>query len=132
MIKLFISITLIFQINSIIPSLNYSLFNNPFGTSQPFNEKSLKKLAKDYTNKFCNGISFGLSNKSAMEFAINENYKSNKNKMDFVTIDDELLSNEVVKDINDKCGFRIGLSSEEDIDKFKIFFSETLHNINPE
>ena len=94
-----------------------------------FNEKSvlaseiqtqdlINKISKDYSKKFCNGIAFGLSKDSAMNFAIKENNLIFKNKKGFDIIDKELMANEIANSVLENCGFRIGLNDEEGLNEF--------------
>ena len=50
----------------------------------------IKKISKDYTKKFCNGIGFGLSKESAMNFANKENNLIFENKKGVQGLDKQL------------------------------------------
>ena len=52
-------------------SLTFIYFDTPsVEASVMKNDKLIERISKDYTNKFCNSIAFGLSKESAMNFAI--------------------------------------------------------------
>ena len=67
------------------------------------------KIAKDYSNKFCNSVSFGLSEKSAKEFALKESTLIFEKRKGFQSINKEEISNEINKYVLDKCGYSLDL-----------------------
>tara|TARA_Y100001968_G_scaffold331888_1_gene388113 strand:- start:664 stop:1083 length:420 start_codon:yes stop_codon:yes gene_type:complete len=77
------------------------------------------KLSKNYTNKFCNGIGFGLSKESALTFAIKENIQTFKNRKGISQINFNEVSDQVALGVIDKCGPAIGLSGKDGIEEFK-------------
>tara|TARA_Y100001968_G_scaffold301469_1_gene313763 strand:+ start:1429 stop:1815 length:387 start_codon:yes stop_codon:yes gene_type:complete len=80
----------------------------------------LDKVANDYTKKFCNGIGFGLSKESAMNFAMKENKLTFKNKKGMDSLSDEEVATKIANSVIDRCGFPINLIGEEGIEKFKV------------
>ena len=82
----------------------------------------ISSLSKDYTKKFCNGIAFGLSQDSAMNFAINENKQVYKKKKGIEKIDNEVLATKISNSIINKCGYRLNLIGDEGIEEFKQYF----------
>ena len=101
-------------------SLSFGLFNlKVFAYSEKQNNQLIDKISKDYTKKFCNGIGFGLSKESAMNFANKENNLTFHNKKGIDTINKELLANNIAISIIDTCGYPLNLKGEEGIKKFK-------------
>ncbi len=98
-----------------------------------------EKLAKNYSNKFCNAIGIGLSKESALKITIQENsdikynptlwlrlaLNSDQNLND---INQDQLINTVSSRIIDDCGFAINIQDEESKIKFKDDFSEIYNN----
>ncbi len=82
----------------------------------------IEKIAKSYTNKFCNSIGFGLSKDSAMKFSIKENNEVFKKKKGFKKINKELLAEEIAISVIDKCGYPIEFFGEEGILEFKNYY----------
>ena len=82
----------------------------------------VKKISKDYTNKFCNAIAFGLSKESAMKFSIEENKKTFEKRKATKNINKELLAEEIAISIVEKCGYPINLTGEKGIKEFKIYY----------
>ncbi len=80
------------------------------------------KLAKNYTNKFCNGIAFGLSQDSALTFALNENKQAFKNKKGIELINEDDLSTQISINVVEKCGTSLSLNGNQGVDEFKQFF----------
>ena len=89
----------------------------------------IRKVSKDYTNKFCNSIAFGLSKESAMKFAIEENHKIFKKRKGFKNINKELLSEEVAVSVIENCGYPIKLNGNKGIEEFKEYYQLTEKNI---
>ena len=83
------------------------------------NDKLMERISKDYTNKFCNSIAFGLSQESAMNFANKENNQIYRNKKGFENINKELLANKIANSVIDSCGYVINLMSEKDVEVFQ-------------
>ena len=82
----------------------------------------IKKVSKDYTNKFCNSISFGLSKESAMNFSLGENKKTFKNRKETKNINKDLLAEEISNSVVEKCGYPINLTGEKGVKEFKIYY----------
>ena len=85
-------------------------------------EELSTKIAKDYTNKFCNGIGFGLSKSSAITFTINENKQTFSKKKNIDKINQSDLASQIAYRVIDKCGSPIGLSGQQGQNEFKEFF----------
>ena len=94
-----------------------------------------KKIAKGYSNKFCNAIGIGLSSKSAIRLAIDENKDPKFNPSLWIdlafstdkeipTLDNDKLALIISKNVVNSCGYPIGLSGEKGIKEFKDFFLE--------
>ena len=73
------------------------------------NDQLIQRISKDYTNKFCNSIAFGLSKESAMKFANKENMMIFKNKKGFNSLNKELLVNQIANSVIETCGYAIDL-----------------------
>ncbi len=84
--------------------------------------KSIKKISKDFTNKFCNSIAFGLSKESAMNFSIEENKKTFEKRKIFNGINRELLAEAIAVSVVENCGYPIDLSGEKGIEEFKDYY----------
>lgn len=83
------------------------------------NDQLIEKITKDFSKKLCNGIGFGLSEESAMNFAMKENIATFKNKKGIEGIDFKTLSENVSLSVVDKCNYPFDLSAEEWRDKFQ-------------
>ena len=82
------------------------------------NDKLIERISKDYTNKFCNSIAFGLSKDSAMNFANKENNMIFKKKKGWDELNQDLITNSIAVSVVENCGYLIGLKSEEGIKQF--------------
>ncbi len=98
-----------------------------------------EKIAKSYSNKFCNAIGIGISKEGATRLTINENKESKfnpslwfelassgKTNIELIDQDElaELISNRIIKD----CGLAIGLSGQKGVESFKSFFIDIRDN----
>ena len=86
--------------------------------------KLIETIAKDYTKKFCNGIAFGLSTESAMNFAIKENNLIFQKKKGIESLDKNLLANQIASLVVENCGYRISFLGEDGINKFENYYIE--------
>ncbi len=86
--------------------------------------KLIETIAKDYTKKFCNGIAFGLSTESAMNFAIKENNLIFQKKKGIESLDKNLLANQIASLVVENCGYRISFVGEDGINKFENYYIE--------
>ena len=77
------------------------------------NDALLERIAKDFSNKFCNGVGFGLSQESAVSFAIKENMAIFKNKKGIENINIKDMAQKVSIAVVDKCGYPLNLSEDE-------------------
>ena len=82
------------------------------------NDKLLQRISKDFTNKYCNSIAFGLSKDSAMDFASQENNMIFKTKKGIENLSLEKRANEIAVLVIDTCGYNINLKGQEGIDEF--------------
>tara|TARA_B100000700_G_C15043392_1_gene856570 strand:+ start:362 stop:757 length:396 start_codon:yes stop_codon:yes gene_type:complete len=82
----------------------------------------IKKISKDYTNKYCNSVAFGLSKESAMNFAIEENHKIFEERKGFKDINKELLSEKIAISVIEKCGYPINLFGNKGVEEFKNYY----------
>ena len=82
------------------------------------NDQLIGRISKDFSKKFCNGIGFGLSQESAMNFAMKENVATFKKK-GIENIDNKLIAEKMSIEVVDKCGYSLDLSNDEWISSFK-------------
>ena len=75
-------------------------------------DELIEKIAKDFSTKFCNGVGFGLSQTSAVDFALKENMAIFKKKKGIESIDTKGLTEKVNISVADKCGYPLILSDE--------------------
>ena len=87
------------------------------------------KISKNYSNKFCNGIGFGLSQESALTFAINENKQIYKKQKGIDQISQTDLSDLIATNVIQRCGDPIGLSGPNGIEEFKQLFLKVNSNV---
>ncbi|MFL0772587.1 MAG: hypothetical protein AB8B16_07465 [Prochlorococcus sp.] len=100
------------------------------------------KVAKGYSNKFCNGIAMGLTKQSALNIAIAENSKPSfnpslwtalvSNDKQLETIDKEKLPALAVSMVARDCGDPIGLNKQAELDEFAADFTSALRNSTEE
>ncbi len=107
-------------------------------TSQGGVSPKLKlKVAKNYSNKFCNAIGIGLSPESAMSITIDENTNPAFNpslwfdialsgKEDINSIEISELAKQVSENVVESCGYPLGLRGKEGIDEFEDFFTKNM------
>ena len=92
-----------------------------------------EKVAKGYSDKFCNGIGIGISKDGAARLAISENTESKFNpllwfelassvKANIQKIDDNELAEVISSRVIEKCGRAIGLSGQKGVESFKEYF----------
>ena len=100
--------------------LVYGFFNlEAYAYSDKQSSQLIERISKDYTKKFCNGIAFGLSKESAMNFAYKENNLIFKNKKGFENLNKKLIANNIAMSVIDSCGYPLNLKGEEGIKKFE-------------
>ncbi len=121
---------------SILLILNVLIFDSPILAENTEKVQTIeKKIARNYSNKFCNAIGIGVSPESAIRLAIDENKNAKYNPalwLELVRSGDEninkiaedRLSTFISKEIIEKCGAAIGLSGDKGIDYFNEFFTE--------
>ena len=73
-------------------------------------DKLTERIAKDFSNKFCNGVGFGLSQASAVDFAMKENIATFKNKKGIENIKAKAVSEKVSDLVLNKCGYSLEIS----------------------
>ena len=100
--------------------LVFGTFNfQVLASSDAYKDKMIQKISKDYTKKFCNGIAFGLSKESAMNFANKENDLIFKKKKGIEGLEKQLIASEIAISVVDSCGFPLNLKGQEGINEFK-------------
>ncbi len=93
-----------------------------------------KKVAKGYSNKFCNSIGIGISKEGATRLTINENKESKFNpslwfelassgNKNLKKIDTNQLTDQIATTIVSDCGYAIGLTGQKGIESFKEYFT---------
>ena len=101
-------------------ALFLSTFNiKVLAASERTNDKLMDRVSKDFTKKFCNGIGFGLSKESAMNFASKENNLTFQKKKGINSLDKELVANKIAISVADSCGYAINITNEKDIEEFE-------------
>ena len=83
------------------------------------NDKLIERISKDYTNKFCNSLAFGLSKESAMNFSYQENNMIFKKKKYWDDLNQDFIANSIAISVVEDCGYLIGLKGEEGINDFE-------------
>ena len=83
------------------------------------NDQLIERISKDFSKKFCNGVAFGLSEESAMNFAIKENSAIFYKKRGIENVEKEILAESVSIKIVDKCGYQLNLLDEQWVAKFQ-------------
>ena len=130
----FRELILLLSITSLILVLVYPikvLASEPQDSEKITNLK--QKVAKGYSNKFCNSIGIGVSKEGATRLTINENMESKFNpslwfelassgKKNLEKIDPDQLATEISATIISDCGYAIGLNGQQGIDEFKEYF----------
>tara|TARA_E500000331_G_scaffold325983_1_gene343763 strand:+ start:577 stop:981 length:405 start_codon:yes stop_codon:yes gene_type:complete len=109
------------------------VYPKPILASDKTNEPLMKKISRDYTKKFCNGIGFGLSRKSAIEFANKENNLIFAKKIVANDLNKQSIANEIAISVVEGCGYALDLKGEEDIKEFEkeyILMNEIIENEN--
>ncbi len=92
----------------------FSLFNLEVNASTiKQNDELIERIAKDFSKKFCNGVGFGLSQESAVNFAMKENVAIFKNKKGIENIDTQAIAEKVSISVDEKCGYLLQLSKEQ-------------------
>ena len=77
------------------------------------NDELIERIAKDFSKKFCNGVGFGLSQESAVNFAMKENMAIFNKKKGFENIDNKAIVEKVSIAVVDKCGYPLNLSEDQ-------------------
>ena len=101
--------------------------------SEKQNDQLIEKISKDYRKKFCNGIAFGLSKESAMNFANKENYLIFHDKKGMDTLNKTILANKIAIEVVENCGYPVNLRGQEGISRFEndlISMQNTILEIN--
>ena len=93
----------------------FSLFFSSFGSEVKAsaikqNDELIERIARDFSKKFCNGVGFGLSQESAVNFAMKENIATFKKKKGIENINTQDLIEKVSSSVIDKCGYPLNLS----------------------
>ncbi len=105
--------------------------------SDSINQNKLNKLqeriAKGYSDKFCNGIGIGISKDGAARLAISENKESKFNPLlwfelassgeeNIEKIDQDELSYMISNKVINSCGSAIGLTGQKGVESFQEYF----------
>ena len=77
------------------------------------NDELIQRIARDFSKKFCNGVGFGLSQESAVNFAMKENMAIFNKKKGFENIDNKAIVEKVSIAVVDKCGYPLNLSEDQ-------------------
>ena len=77
------------------------------------NDELIERIARDFSKKFCNGVGFGLSQESAVNFAMKENMAIFNKKKGFENIDSKAIVEKVSIAVVDKCGYPLNLSEDQ-------------------
>ena len=104
----------VFFIITFVFSIVFSSFDlevNALSVKQ--NDELIERIAKDFSKKFCNGVGFGLSQESAVNFAMKENMAIFKNKKGIENIDANSIAEKVSITVVDKCGYQLNLSEDD-------------------
>jgi len=98
----------------------FCIFNSPaFAYSEKQSEKLAERISNDFTKKFCNGIAFGLSKESAMNFANKENNIIFEKKNGIEDLNKKNLANKIAVSVVETCGYPIKLMGEDGINQFQ-------------
>ena len=129
----FLFITLCLATILIFPKVGFTL--------ESLQNQDIKKLeykvAKGYSNKFCNAIAMGVSKDGALKLSIAENAKPEFNtslwfdlafskKKDINKINNTDLATTIAEDIVDKCGRAINLTGEKNIEELSLILRELI------
>ena len=95
------------------------VYTKPLLASEKTDIALIKKISRDYTKKFCNGIGFGLSKESALKFANKENNLIFNKKIIANDLNRRLIATEIANSVVVGCGYSIDLVGEEDIKEFE-------------
>ena len=77
------------------------------------NDELIERIARDFSKKFCNGVGFGLSQESAVNFAMKENMAIFNKKKGFENIDNKSIVEKVSIAVLDKCDYPLNLSEDQ-------------------
>tara|TARA_Y100001968_G_C19159114_1_gene619906 strand:- start:324 stop:770 length:447 start_codon:yes stop_codon:yes gene_type:complete len=103
----------------LFPFVFWPLDPPPVEASVIQNDKLIERVSKDYTNKFCNSIAFGLSKESAMQFANKENNMIFKKRKGMDTLNQDSLAHLISISVVENCGYLINLKGEKGIIGFE-------------
>tara|TARA_B100000029_G_C17586850_1_gene961365 strand:+ start:1008 stop:1451 length:444 start_codon:yes stop_codon:yes gene_type:complete len=95
--------------------------------------KLQERIAKGYSDKFCNGIGIGISKDGAARLAISENKESKFNPLlwfelassgeeNIEKIDQDELSYMISNKVINSCGSAIGLTGQKGVESFQEYF----------
>ncbi len=94
--------------------LVFSTFNLELNASNVNqNELLINRISKDFSKKFCNGVGFGLSQESALNFAMKENMAIFSKKKGIENIDNKILIEKISSSIIDNCGYPLNISEDQ-------------------
>ena len=120
LINLFESLILTFPNLIIVFSLIFVPLNVKDVNAIPISDdKLIDRISKDYTNKFCNSIAFGLSRESSMKFSNKENNLIFKKKKNFHSLNKDLIANKIAISVVEDCGYLVNLKGHQSITEFE-------------
>ena len=117
-----LKMNIVLSFSLIILSINFLFHPNVAFALEGKSSKLIQKISKDYTNKFCNSIAFGLSKESGMKFSIEEYKKVFEKRKGISDINEDELAEEIANLVIDKCGYPLELSGEKGVEEFKIYY----------
>ncbi len=109
-------------------------------TGQEYYSKLEYKVAKGYSNKFCNAIGIGVSVDGALKMAISENKQASFNPSlwfeialngneEINNVDKDRLISLVSSEVVSKCGYPLGLAGEGGVEEFKLMFLTATNDV---
>ncbi len=118
----------------IIFLISYPVFANE---TKP--EAVESKIAKGYSDKFCNAIGMGMSKDSALKLTVIENSKPSFNPSLWLELtfsgeeninqaNTDSIVNQVTENVVRECGYPLGLKDQERIDEFAINLKSLILN----
>ena len=107
--------------------------------NEPIYSKLEYKIAKGYSNKFCNAIGIGVSIEGALRMTVSENREASFNPSLWLDLalnrdeeindfDKDSLTSLVSSEVVDKCGYPIGLAGEDGEKYFEEIFKEAMNS----
>ena len=79
-----------------------------------------KRIAKNFSKKFCNSIAFGISKESSMNFSKGEIQKEQSKNPLLIEINQDSLSYRIADEILYNCGIAIGLKGQKGLQQLNM------------